>query len=226
MRFILLLIWIGLTVFFLVSSPATPLEGTVRERTLVTAAQLDTSPPRSSLVDPPMVHIGGVDQKCSDCHAIFESLDVTPSSIRQHEHIEMRHGMNGRCFNCHLKGDRNMLIRSDGAMVGYADSTQLCAGCHGTLFRDWERGMHGRTMGSWIRGSAEQWRLRCVDCHDPHAPAFGQIEALPAPNTLRMGEPRHHDGGAQARNPLERWKSTPAHDDEQLIPPDASSEKH
>ena len=190
---------------------------------MVTAEQISTAPRRVPLTDPPRVSIGGVDQKCSDCHALFNSLDVTPSDVKQHLNVEMRHGLNGRCFNCHVKDERNVLLLNDGTHVGFSDSTALCANCHGTTFRDWERGMHGRTMGSWDASSGEQWRLRCVDCHNPHSPAFGQIEPLPAPNTLRMVEPRKHDGEAQARNPLERWKA--GHGDDEHTD-HASSEKH
>ena len=183
------------------------MDGLVKDRVEVTPEQISTGPIRASITDPPRVRIGGVDQKCSDCHALFASLDVTPGTIIQHGHIDMQHGMNARCFNCHFQKDRNQLVLHDGSTIGFSDSTRLCAKCHGTVFRDWELGMHGKTMGSWDADSGEQWRLRCVDCHDPHSPRFDPIELLPGPNTLRMGEPRHHDSAAQDRNPLERWKS-------------------
>lgn len=206
MRILLLVLWVALSIWFLASPSPSPVEGNVRERVRVSADQISTGPVRASITDPPRVHIGGVDQKCSDCHALFKSLDVTPSQVRQHTGVVMQHGMNGRCFNCHLKEDRNLLVLNDGSTVGFSDSTSLCSRCHGTVFRDWEKGMHGKTMGSWDASSGEQWRLRCVDCHDPHSPRFGQIETLPGPNTLRAGDPYHHDDKAQKRNPLERWK--------------------
>ncbi|MFT7170196.1 MAG: hypothetical protein ACI80K_003343 [Paracoccaceae bacterium] len=206
LRVFLFFLWAALTIWFLTSPSSSPVEGNVRERIKVSKEQISTSPIRESITDPPTVRIGGVDQKCSDCHALFASLDVTPSHIRQHTDLVMNHGMNGRCFNCHFKDDRNLLALNDGSTVGFADSTDLCARCHGTVFRDWELGMHGKTMGSWDASSGKQWRYRCVDCHNPHSPRFPKIEALPGPNTLRMGEPYHHDSAAQDRNPLERWK--------------------
>ncbi len=207
MRITLLLAWLALAFWFLRSSSSSPIDGSViGERRKVAAADIDPADTRRTITDPPIVRIGGVDQKCSDCHALFASLDVTPSNIRQHTGVVMNHGMNGRCYNCHAKTDRNVLVLHDESTVGFSESTRLCAQCHGTVFRDWEHGMHGRTMGSWDRNSADQWRLRCVDCHDPHSPAFPDLVPLPPPNTLRMGEPSHEHGAAQGRNPLERWK--------------------
>lgn len=223
MRFALLILWIALTIWFLTSPNTSPVEGHVRERIKVSAEDISGAPVRASMTDPPLVRIGGVDQKCSDCHDLFKSLDVTPSHTLQHTGVEMQHGMNGRCFNCHLQEDRNRLALNDGSTVGFSESTALCSRCHGTVFRDWELGMHGKTMGSWDKDSGEQWRFRCVDCHDPHSPRFAKIAPLPGPNTLRMGEPYHHSPEAQERNPLERWKKPAVHGHGE---PAASGEKH
>ncbi|MCP3915772.1 MAG: hypothetical protein GY711_09470 [bacterium] len=174
----------------------------------VAASQIDPSPLRTPLTDPPMVEIGGVQQRCSDCHAIFASLEVTPSQILQHSHIQLDHGLNNRCYNCHSRTDRDKLILHDETLIGFADTPQLCAQCHGTVYRDWERGTHGRTTGSWDRASGKQERLLCISCHDPHRPRFDAIEPLPGPNTWRMGEQDGaEDTHASEGNPLERWKT-------------------
>jgi hypothetical protein len=81
----------------------------------------------------------------------------------------------------------------------------LCAQCHGTTYRDWQRGMHGKTMGSWDKSSGKQRRLLCTECHNPHAPAYGRLAPLPGPRTLRMnaGDEKDHQEGADP-SPLHR----------------------
>ena len=209
MRTLLAIVWFGLAVWFLFGSRTGQAEvlGPIPRTPEFDTAQLTRGGMRVPLGDPPRVVIGGVKQKCSDCHALFASLDVTPSQIRQHTHIALSHGRNDRCYNCHSQGDRNKLILRDGAEVGFDRAPELCAQCHGTVHRDWERGMHGKTLGSWDARSGEQRRLLCIECHDPHAPAFGDFTTLPGPNTWRMGHPStERDDAQQQRNPLERWK--------------------
>lgn len=132
------------------------------------------------------VEIGGFSRACMECHRLFQSRPETAPRIFQHQHIQLRHGLNARCFNCHDERDRERLRLHGTQTVGFDASERLCAGCHGPTFRDWERGTHGRTMDSW-RADARR-RLSCVDCHDPHQPALRPIAPLPGPNTLRMGD--------------------------------------
>ena len=207
MRYLLAVVWALLAVSFVLRDGT---EAVGHARSPVDPSQIDPGAVRGTLSDPPHVEIGGVMQKCSDCHALFASLEVTPSEVLQHTHIAMDHGLNGRCFNCHDQEDRNTLRLQDGTRLGFDRSSELCASCHGTLYRDWERGMHGRTTGSWDRTSPEHDRLSCVECHDPHAPAFGPIELLPGPE--RPAGEAHDDGHAgpdeaQLANPLERGKT-------------------
>ena len=89
--------------------------------------------------------------------------------------------------------------------MGYDQVQDLCASCHGPTYRDWEKGIHGRTNGYWDTSKGEQTRLVCTQCHDPHAPAFGKLVPLPGPNTLRMNDgggpdPDYHH--APKHNPL------------------------
>ena len=37
----------------------------------------------------------------------------------------------------------------DGAEIAQADVVKLCAKCHGTIYRDWQAGVHGRQNGFW-----------------------------------------------------------------------------
>lgn len=112
--------------------------------------------------------------------------------------------MNNSCYGCHSQQDRNKLILKGDEEIAYADTPLLCASCHGTTFRDWERGMHGRTNGFWDKERGPQVRQTCTQCHDPHSPAFAPLAPLPGPNTRLMGEPvdqdAHHGGH---HNPLD-----------------------
>ena len=213
MRILLTLGWLALAVLFAWNARSAAHEGEEHERVRVSAADIDPSPRRTPLGEPPMVAIGGVSQRCSDCHAIFASLEETPAQVRQHTHVVMNHGINARCYNCHDREERNRLVLHDGSRIAFPESATLCQQCHGTLYRDWERGVHGRATGSWDRASTERGRLTCVECHDPHAPAFGPIATLPGPTRPHGHGPdaAHgaHEGPSEAQlaNPLERWKA-------------------
>jgi hypothetical protein len=194
-----------------------PLSGAppVEPGPLVDAAEISTAPRRQPLDDPPTIRIGGVEQRCSDCHGIFPSLPETADGLLQHGDLVHAHGMNDRCFNCHSLEERDKLVLHDGTLIGYREVEQLCAKCHGTVFRDWERGIHGRTNGSWDAASGRQVRLTCTECHDPHAPAFGKIAPLPGPHTFRMGEipPPDAAHASEPQSPLRRHlrPERPAH---------------
>ena len=155
----------------------------------VDASEIDPSPMRPLFSDPPTLEVGGYQQSCSECHRLFESQPDVSVTMGQHQDIVLDHGLNDRCLNCHSTKDRDKLILHGEKEIGYDQVVQLCAKCHGPTFRDWERGMHGRTAGHWDVAYGPQTRLACTQCHDPHAPAFPSLEPLPAPNTLRMGEP-------------------------------------
>ncbi|MFG0257249.1 MAG: hypothetical protein ACF8GE_05040 [Phycisphaerales bacterium JB043] len=176
------------------------------------ASQLDTSPRRVALTDPPVVEIAGFEQRCNACHKIFESTWDGSRPLLQHTHVELHHGINDSCFNCHDVEDRERLVLHDGSTVGYSQVENLCAQCHGPVFRDWQRGAHGKTLGSWNITSADARRLTCSECHDPHSPAYELYEPLPGPNTLRMGEQQpksHHD--EPTNNPLRRHQNSSSH---------------
>ncbi|MCP4453999.1 MAG: hypothetical protein GY809_21270 [Planctomycetes bacterium] len=116
--------------------------------------------------------------------------------------------MNVYCSNCHDMDDRNLLVVDGGQTIPYDQVDRLCAKCHGPTFRDWQKGMHGKTMDFWARDMGTPRRLGCTECHDPHTPAFAPMAPLPGPHTLRMGDPLHGSESIQINNPLRRW-STP-----------------
>jgi hypothetical protein len=173
----------------------------------VSREEISTSPVRQPLSDPPRILLGGYEMHCMECHRHFESRPETPRVLMQHRHVVLDHGLNDRCLNCHDRDDRNKLVLDGGRLIPFAEADMLCAQCHGTAWRDWERGAHGRTNDYWDITQGPMRRLVCIECHDPHAPAFAPMRPLPGPNTLRMGEPNaaKHAADASLRNPLLRW---------------------
>ncbi|MBM4107561.1 MAG: hypothetical protein FJ255_01905 [Phycisphaerae bacterium] len=170
---------------------------------LVPAEAIRNDPLRTPMGDPPRVRIGAYEHACDDCHRLFESPEIQHRPLVQHTHVVLRHGMNDNCFNCHDRTAREKLVLRTGELIGYDEGWRLCAQCHGTLYRDWEHGGHGKTMGSWMAEARD--RLRCAQCHDPHSPAFPALTPLPGPRTLRMGDQAHNSAHAPApRSPLRR----------------------
>jgi hypothetical protein len=136
-----------------------------------------------------------------DCHRIIPSPAETLRRLTQHTEIQFNHGINTRCFNCHHPTNRNAFVDDFGHEIPWDQPQQLCAKCHGPVFRDWQAGSHGRSNGYWDITRGQQRRLRCIECHDPHTPPFAPMAPAPGPTTLRMGpqEPAAHGG---KRDPL------------------------
>lgn len=116
---------------------------------------------------------------CSECHADMEVNPEARALEEMHDEIVLRHGPSDRwCLDCHNPGDRDRLRLINGRLISFEESYLLCGQCHGTIFRDWRHGIHGRRQGFWNGGKSY---LLCAHCHDPHAPAFRPIEPLPPP---------------------------------------------
>ena len=168
---------------------------------------------RAAMTDPAHLVVEGLNQNCNGCHQIFQSSQAYQSgqpggaALDYHQDVRLQHGLNDRCINCHDSKDRERLTLRDGATVEFADTPRLCAQCHGTVYRDWQRGTHGKTLGSWMTNSAAQRRLSCNECHDPHSPRYELYAPLPGPQTLRMGDQsRDADlNHAEKQSPLQRW---------------------
>ena len=129
-------------------------------------------------VPPPPFSEEGI-YPCSECHADME-VDTTRRELEDfHEDIHLDHGPGDRwCFDCHNPDDRDRLRLANGTLIGFDESYRLCGQCHGTIFRDWREGIHGRRVGYW--NGAKSYLL-CAHCHNPHAPRFPEIEPLPPP---------------------------------------------
>jgi hypothetical protein len=175
--------------------------------TAVHQSQISTAPRREVLGDPPTIFINGFERTCMDCHRVFPPADIAPEDLQQHTHIVLNHGINDRCRNCHYTGDRDRLLLRGGETIGFSEVELLCAKCHGPTFHDWEKGIHGRTVGYWDSTRGEIRRLTCNECHDPHnprVPAMDPLRPLPGPRTLRQVLPHLPGEGDHvgARDPL------------------------
>lgn len=130
---------------------------------------------------PPRVLVNATDAagnqlsvSCTTCHATRSpTLDpsVHPGRREFHREIRMAHG-NVTCLSCHNVDDYDALRLADGQRVEYADVMTLCAQCHGPQTEDYRHAAHGGMSGYWDLSQGSRTRNNCIDCHDPHAPAF------------------------------------------------------
>jgi len=177
------------------------------QASVVNTAFLTSEPRRTALGDPPIMHLNGFNRNCMDCHKLFPPRLNPPTSLLMHSHIVLDHGINDQCRNCHDLNDRDRLVLSNNNTISFSDSVKLCASCHGPTYRDWEKGMHGRSSGYWDTVIGLLKRLDCVECHDPHkprAPAMLPMPSMPGPHTLRMGEPIETHHGDSEDDPLRK----------------------
>lgn len=178
---------------------------------LVPRDQTQAGPRRAPIKDAADAQVGGVTRSCSECHKLFTPSPVETRTLVQHKDVVLNHGINARCFNCHHAVERDKLVLHDGTLVAFGDASRLCSQCHGTVFRDWERGTHGKTLGSWDAASGKQRRLTCNECHDPHTPAYKPFAPLPGPDTLRMGDQTRPEVHEEGHQPLRRWSRPDPH---------------
>lgn len=115
---------------------------------------------------------------CSECHADLE-VDETRRELDFHEEIVLKHAEEQRwCLDCHNPDNRDKLRLANGQVIFFEKSYLLCGQCHGTIYRDWKAGVHGKRTGHW--NGRKQYRL-CVHCHNPHDPKFKPLKPLPPP---------------------------------------------
>jgi len=132
-------------------------------------------------------------------------MDVNPERRDlEDEHVEIsgmfNHASRQRwCLDCHNPDDRDKLRLANGDLVSFEKSYNLCGQCHGTIFRDWKAGIHGKRTGEW--NGKKLYRL-CVHCHNPHSPGFKPIKPLPPPNNPLEIKYRKLTDGEIPRNPL------------------------
>jgi hypothetical protein len=115
---------------------------------------------------------------CSQCHASMP-VNTQRRELSFHTEIQLQHATKQRwCLDCHNPTNRDVLRLANGDTVPFEKLYNLCGQCHGTTFRDWKVGLHGKRTGMW--NGEKMYRL-CVNCHNPHSPRFKQLEPLPPP---------------------------------------------
>ncbi|MBN2331948.1 MAG: hypothetical protein JXO49_06390 [Deltaproteobacteria bacterium] len=125
---------------------------------------------------------------CSDCHRDLEVNTKKRQLVDEHQDIRLHHAEQVRwCLDCHDANDRDRLRLTSGATIPFTESYLLCGQCHGTIYRDWRAGVHGKRTGFW-RGPKRY--LLCAHCHNPHAPAFVPLVPAPPPLKPRPGNDR------------------------------------
>ncbi len=120
---------------------------------------------------------------CRACHGPEKDFPVNfkrAEALLVHTNVKLVHGgLRVWCLDCHHPEERNFLLPlSDGTPITFERSYLLCGKCHGTKFRDWRNGIHGRRTGEW---NGPKTYYLCVNCHDPHTPRFKPLEPLPPP---------------------------------------------
>jgi hypothetical protein len=119
---------------------------------------------------------------CMECHASLKANWHLGDQLMEHRDLELKHGNNRFCLNCHHPENRNVFVDYDGSEIAEEDVVLLCAKCHGPQHRDWMKGAHGRRNGYWDVSKGESAKLACIQCHDPHDPSFKAMEPLPGPS--------------------------------------------
>ena len=120
--------------------------------------------------------------ECGVCHTA--PTDATAAQVASeletfHTSMQFGHG-DLTCNSCHNPDDRTELRLANGKSLPFEGTMQLCAQCHGPQTRDYNHGSHGGMAGYWDTKRGPRVRNHCVNCHDPHAPAFpGVMPAAP-----------------------------------------------
>ncbi len=138
---------------------------------------------------------------CSDCH---EDMEADPTRRELEEHTEIAEGFDHAkeqrwCLDCHNPDDRDKLRLVNGNLISFDESYMLCGQCHGTIFRDWKAGVHGKRTGEW--DGKKLYRL-CVHCHNPHQPRFKPMPPMPPPDKPKLIQQNKWKEDEIPRNPL------------------------
>jgi Zn finger protein HypA/HybF involved in hydrogenase expression len=132
-----------------------------------------------------------IDRENSFLGKYLRAPDPRPRILeRMHRNINLKHGKSQWCLNCHRTDERNYLRLINGDLISFEESYGLCGQCHGTEYRDWKLGIHGRRVGQW---NGRKLYLLCVYCHDPHSPKFRKIRPKDPPRPPEYGRRESED---------------------------------
>lgn len=156
------------------------------------------------LVSPPQVVVGDPatssalsTASCTTCHVSRKPDPAqglgTPLDDFHTDLVYNHGGGTLSCLSCHNSEDYDALRGADGRLIAYQDVMQLCAQCHGSQYKDYQHGAHGGMTGYWDLSRGPRKRHNCIDCHDPHAPAFPMMQ--PTFKPIDRGLEVHNDTG-------------------------------
>jgi len=129
---------------------------------------------------------------CNTCHdgkIVPYPKNNKPRLIGMHQDIvanslQLMHGRGTMwCLDCHSARNRNKLVDRHGNEISFNQPQKLCGGCHGAHYIDWRKGIHGKQIGSWVKGGKKRWWV-CTECHNPHTvqvARFNQLKPEPRP---------------------------------------------
>ena len=163
--------------------PARAAHSTDRDRAHPPVIRRPDGPPT---VETDLVDFQGnpVGISCSTCHSMMEpnrQIESAEELEAFHQGLTFDHG-GLSCLSCHDERNYDQLRRADGREIDFANVMQSCAQCHGRQHREFERGVHGGMTGYWDESRGAQHRNNCIDCHDPHAPAYPQVTPVLPPD--------------------------------------------
>jgi hypothetical protein len=200
----ILLFWLGFSIIHSMRQKAVTADA---ETPAYTLAGKDLHPVVIQTPDGPPVAIVGthpttgepLTASCTTCHAA-RPADAThgmhnlPDEF--HQGLVFDHGDGTlACVGCHNPDDYDTLRAAGGQVITYPDVIALCAQCHSDQHNDYVHGAHGGMNGYWDLSQGARMRLSCIDCHDPHAPAYPQM--LPTFKPIDRGlDPHDHSSDA------------------------------
>ena len=134
---------------------------------------------------------GLVGVPCATCHDLFrDAPPPLPTRAEDlggpHAGLRFAHGALA-CRSCHEPSRYDGLRLATGEVLPMTEAVQLCRQCHGPQARDYDHGSHGGMRGHWDLSRGPRERNHCVDCHDPHSPAWGQFLPAPPPRDTLPG---------------------------------------
>lgn len=163
-------------------SPSHDLSATARDDAVGSPTQYSVA--INQPAGPPRVATGEFDLQgrpvtvsCASCHANLSPNSRSNSGEKLtefHQGLAFHHGQL-TCLSCHHADNYNRLRLADGRPIDFERVQTLCSQCHAGQARDYVHGAHGGMQGYWDLTRGPRERKNCVDCHDPHTPAFPRM---------------------------------------------------
>jgi len=132
---------------------------------------------------------------CTTCHNTRTpepAHGLTQDLNDFHQGLVFEHGPGTlSCLSCHNPDDYDTLRAANGNAIQYQKVISLCAQCHSSQHEDYVHGAHGGMNGHWDLSQGPRSRHSCIDCHDPHAPAFPQMQPTFKPIDRGLNDSPH-----------------------------------